>query len=219
MVATLAHATVDDVPLVAEASGGEPELAAQVGEVLAADVAQLDVLQVGPDALIRVQVGGVAGELLQADPSGASLGQEVLDRLAAMDRSAVPDDQELAGDVAQEVLEEAHDIRALVGVVLHQHEQAPRRRDAADDRQVVAAQREAEDGCLATRRIRSDGPGEQIEAGLVDPDDGPSLPVGPLFRAGQRSVRQASTAASFRWLARSIGFCTLQPIVRRRRPI
>src|SRR5881227_2818202 len=108
-------------------------------ETLAADVTQLDALEVLPDALIRVEVRGVAGELLQADAAGAALGQEVLDRLAAMDGSAIPDDQELAGDVAQEVLQEADDVRALVGMVLHQHEQAPRRGDAADDRQMVAA--------------------------------------------------------------------------------
>jgi len=125
---------------VAKTGGGEAEVASEMWEALAAEVAQLDALEVVPDALIRVEVRGVARELLQADAVGTAVGQEVLDRLAAMDRRAVPDDQQLAGDVAQQMLEEAHDIRALVGVVLHQHEQAPRGRDAADDRQVVAAQ-------------------------------------------------------------------------------
>src|SRR5687768_8163213 len=114
-------------------------------EVLAADIAHLDALEVVPDALVRVQIWSVAGELLQADAAGTAPGEEVLDRLAAMDGSTVPDDQELTGDVAEEMLEEADDVRALVGMILHQHEQAPLRRDAADDRQVVVAQREAED--------------------------------------------------------------------------
>jgi hypothetical protein len=218
MVATLAHAAVDDVALVPEASGGEAKLASQVGEVLAADVAQFDVLEVGPDALVRVQIGGVAGELLQANPLGASLGQEILDRLAAMDRGAIPEHQELAGEVAEEMLEEADDVRALVGVLLHVHQQPAVRGDAADDRQVVAAQRQAEDGCLAARGVGPDGTGEQVEAGLVDPDDGPSFLVSPFLRAGQRSVRHASIAASFRWLARWTGFWTLQPTARKRLP-
>ena len=202
----------------AETGSGKAEVTSEMSEVLAADVAQLDALEVVPDALVRIQFWGVAGEPLQADALGSTLGQEVLDRLAAMDRSAVPDDQELAGDVAQEVLEEAHDIRALVGVVLHQHEQAPLRRDAADGRQVVAAQRQAEDWRLPARGVGPDRAREEVEARFVDPDDGPALLVGPLFRAGQRSVRQASIAASFRWLARSIGFCTLQPADRRSLP-
>ena len=202
----------------AKAGGGESEVASKMGEVLATDVAQFDMLEIVPDPLVRVEIRGVSGELLQADAVGAALGQEVLDWLATMDRRAVPDDQELAGDVAQQVPEEAGDIRALVGTVLHQHEQAPLRRDAADDRQVVAAQRETEDRRLPARGVGPDRAREEVDARFVDPDDGPPLLVSPLFRAGQRSVRQASMAASFRWLARSIGFCTLQPAARRSLP-
>ena len=88
----------------AEASGRESELAPQVGEGLAADVAEFDVLEVGPDALVGVQLRGVAGQSLQVEPSGCSVSQEVLDRLTTLDRSTVPHDQELAGDVAQQVL-------------------------------------------------------------------------------------------------------------------
>jgi len=203
---------------VTEAGGGESEVASKVSEVLAADIAQFDVREVVPDALIRVEVRGVAGELLQADAAGTALGQEGLDRLAAMDRSAIPDDQELAGDVTQEMLEEADDVRALVRALLHQHEQPTRRGDAADDRQMIAAQGQAEDRRLPARGVGPDRAREEVEARFVDPDDGPALLVSPLFRAGQRSVRQASIAASFRWLARVIGFCTLQPAARRSLP-
>ena len=218
MVAALSDAALDDGPPVAEASGGEAEVAPQVWQVLAADVAQLDVLEVGPDALVRVQVRGVAGELLQADASGAALGQEVLDRLPAVDRGAIPEHQELAGDAAEQMLQEADDVRALVGALLDQHQQPTRRGAAADDGQVVAAQRQPADGRLPARGVGPDGTGQEVEAGFVDPDDGPSLLVGPLFRAGQRSVSQASIAASFRWLARVIGFWTLQPAARRSLP-
>jgi hypothetical protein len=189
MVAALSNAALDDGSSVAKASGSESEVVAQVREVQAADVAQLDVLEVAPAALVRVQIGGVAGELLQADAPGAAPGPEVLDRLAAMDRRAIPEHQELAGDVAEQVPEDAHDVRALVRPLLHAHQQPAIRGDAADDRQVIAAQRQAEDRRLAARGVGPDGAGQQVEAGLVDPDDGPSFPVGPRFRAGQRSVR------------------------------
>ena len=202
----------------AETGGGEAEVTSEMSESVAADVAQLDVLEVVPDPLIRVEVRGVPWELLQADAAGAALSQKVLDRLTAMDGSAIPNDQELAGDVAQQMLEEADDIRALVRVLLDQHEQAPRGGDAADHRQMVAAQGQAEDRRLPARGVGPDRAREEVEARFVDPDDGPPLLVSPLFRAGQRSVCQASIAASFRWLARSIGFCTLQPAARRSLP-
>ena len=218
MVAALPDAALDDGPPVTKTSGGEAEVVSQVGEAQAADVAQLDVLEVAPDALVRVQIGGVAGELFQADALSSAAREEVLDRLAAMDGSTIPEHQELAGDVAEQVLEEADDVGALVGVLLHQHQQPSLRGDAADDRQVVAAQRQPEDGRVPARGVGPDGPGQQVEAGLIDPDDGPAFLVGPLFRAGQRSVRHASIAASFRWLARWTGFWTLQPAARNRLP-
>ncbi len=135
-----------------------------------------------------------------------------------MDRRTIPEHQELAGDVAQQMLEEAHDIQARVGMVLHQHQQSARWGDAADDRQMIVGQGQAEDGSLPPGSVGADSAGEQVEARFVDPDDGPSFLVSPFFRAGQRSVRQASIAASFRWLARSIGFWTLQPSARRSLP-
>ena len=202
----------------AEASGGEAKLASEVAEGLAADVAEFDVLEIVPDALVRVEVRSVARERLQVEAASTALSQEVFDGLATMDGSAVPDDQELAGDMAEQVLEEADDVRALVGVLLHVHQQPAVRGDAADDGQVVAAQGEAEDRRLAARGVGPDGAGEEVEAGLVDPDDGPPFLVGPFLRAGQRSVRQASIAASSRWLARWTGFWTLQPAARRRLP-
>jgi hypothetical protein len=203
---------------VSEAGSGEAKVASEMGEGLTADVAQLHVLEIVPDALVWIEVWSVARKLLQADALGAAVCQEVLDRLATVDRRAVPDDQELAGDVAQQMLEEADDVRALVGVLLHVHQQPAVRGDAADDGQVVAAQGEVEDRRLAARGVGPDGAGEEVEARFVDPDDGPPFLVGPLFRAGQRSVRQASIAASFRWLARRTGFWTLQPAARRSLP-
>jgi len=203
---------------VAETGRGEAEVASEMREVLAADIAQLDALEVVPDALVRIQVWSVAGELFQADAAGTAPGQEVFDRLAAMNGSAVPDHQQLAGDVAQEMLEEADDVWALVRVLLHQHEQTPLRCDAADDRQVVAAQREAEDRRLPAWGVGPDRTWEEVEARFVDPDDRPALLVSPLFRTGQRSVRQAAIATSLRWLARVMGFWTLQPAARRSLP-
>jgi hypothetical protein len=218
LIAAFTSAGLDDGAFVTEAGGGESEVVSKVGERLTADIAQLDALEVVPDALIRVEVRGVSGELLQADASGAAVSQEVLDRLAAMDGGTVPDDQQLARDLAEQMLEEAHDIRARVRVILHEHEQTTRRRDAADDGQMVVGQGQTEDGSLPPGGVGADSAGEQVEARFVDPDDGSPLLVSPFFRAGQRSVCQASIAASFRWLARSIGFWTLQPSARRSLP-
>ena len=102
-IAAFAGAGLDNGAFVAKAGGGEAKVASELGEILAADVAQLHALEIAPDALVRVEVWSVARERLQADTSGATLSQEVLDRLATMDRGPIPDDQELAGDVAEQM--------------------------------------------------------------------------------------------------------------------
>src|SRR5207245_3818195 len=87
----MADAGLDEVVLAAQAGGGVAELAAEVPQGRAAAVAELDVLEVAPDALVRVELGCVGGEPLQPDARGAAGGQEVGDRSAAVGRRAVPD--------------------------------------------------------------------------------------------------------------------------------
>jgi len=72
--------------------------------------------------------------------------QEVLDGLAAMNGRAIPDDQQLAADLAQQHAQEAHDIGRAVGLLLGLHEQAPRRHDAADRREMVMGERHLQEG-------------------------------------------------------------------------
>src|SRR5258706_253316 len=81
----------------------------QLPQVAAAQIAPLDALEIVPDALVRVQLGGVAWQLLQVHASGTAPTQEVLDGLAAMNGRPVPDHQELATDLAQQHAQEADD--------------------------------------------------------------------------------------------------------------
>ena|SRR6516165_6550489 len=96
-----------------------PQSVTQLGQICGADVAQLDPLQVVPDALIRVQVWRIAGEALQVQALGRPRCEEVLDRLAMMDRRAVPDDDQLSGDLAQQHSQEPDDRLPLVAVRAH----------------------------------------------------------------------------------------------------
>jgi len=65
-------------------------------EVRTTDIAQFDALEVIPNALIRVQVWGIARQVFQMQAlSGSSL-EKVLDCLSSMNRRTIPDEQELA---------------------------------------------------------------------------------------------------------------------------
>jgi hypothetical protein len=211
------NARFEDVALVPQAGGGAAELAFELGQVAAAPVAQLDLFQVAPDPLVRVRVRGVTGQGFEVQAPGRAVGQEVLDDLAPMDRGAIPDDQELAREVAQQVPEEAHHVRALEGAGQDLQQQAPLRGEAADRREVVARERDGQGRGVAPRGVGAHPGRQQVEPGLVDPDDRAPLVPGFFSRAGQRSWSQASTWAWSRWVARTSGCWTLRSSARRRR--
>ena len=133
----------------AKSSGGQAQVLLEIHQIRAADVSQLHVLEVRPDAFVRVQVGCIARQLFESQAFGRTLGQKGLDRSAAMNRRAVPDHEQLAGNASQQVLEEVDDLRTAERVILHAQEQSATRGDATDDGQVVTRKRGAQRGWVA----------------------------------------------------------------------
>jgi hypothetical protein len=194
----MADQSADDMRLVAKSSGCQAEVLLKVVEIGATDIPQLHVFEVRPDPLVRVQIGGVARQLLEAQPLGCTLSQKRLDGLRAVDRRTVPDHQQLASDVSQQMLEEVDYLGAIERVVLHAQQQSTTRRDAADDGQVVTREWEAQGRRVAAWREAADHRGQQGKARFVYPNDGAPFSERPFFSAGQRSVRHRSMAASLR---------------------
>src|SRR5919112_5909576 len=86
--ARLPDATEDDVALVPQALLGFAQLSPQLAEAPATHVFQLHVLQVLPNPLIGVQLGSVAGQPLQPQPSSRAALQELLYGSATVDGRA-----------------------------------------------------------------------------------------------------------------------------------
>jgi hypothetical protein len=101
MIACLANTRLNDCALVAQPFLRAAERHGQLGHITAAQSAQLDALELVPDAFVGVELGSIPGQLLQVQALGTTLAQEGLDRLPAMDGRAIPDDQQLATDVAR----------------------------------------------------------------------------------------------------------------------
>lgn len=75
-------------------------------QIPATQVPQLDVLEVLPHALIRVQVGRVSRQPLQVDEPRPAARRESLDLVTAVDGRAVPHREEPAPDHLPHVTEE-----------------------------------------------------------------------------------------------------------------
>ncbi len=63
-----------------------------MGNVEAADIAQLDSFEVLPEPLARVELRSIGREALQMQTLGGAIGEEVPDDLTAMDWGAIPDE-------------------------------------------------------------------------------------------------------------------------------
>ena len=177
---------------------------------MANHISQFDMLQLLPDAFVWVKIRRVARQPFQVDRSGG-LGQQRFDRFVMMDRCAIPNDQQSAAQLALQVLQEAHRIPAFECSRLHRHQQLACAGYPADHREMIARQRYPQNWRLSTRGVTAHPARQQVETGLVYPDDDSSFALALFLSAGQRSLYQAAITASSRWLARMIGFCGVQP--------
>lgn len=100
-IPALRDAAAEDLALVAKPLDGQAQFEPQLVQIGTAEVAQFDVLEIVPDALVGIQVRGVARQLLQLEPRRRPLRQEVLNGLGAMDRRPIPDHEQLARNLAQ----------------------------------------------------------------------------------------------------------------------
>lgn len=117
--------TERDGPLMPQVRNRKPQLVLQLVQGVTADVAQDLMLEVVPHILERIEMGCIPRQHFHAQPLRRSTRQEVLDQSAAMNGRAVPDDQNVASDVLQEVLEKSHDGLVMIGPALHPQQELP----------------------------------------------------------------------------------------------
>ena len=133
---------------------------------------------------------------------------ELLRNSAAVGRQPVPNQQEVAGDVAEQVLEELDDLFGLDGVFEDLKVEVPQGY-ASDDRQRLPVEMELKHGRLPARCPGAPPVGPLAQTTFVDEDDRPALLLGFFLISGQRRCCQSSIRASFRSNARPTGCCTL----------
>ena len=184
----------------------------------AADIPELNPLQMCPKSLAGVQFRGIGRQTLHVEPWRRAVTQERFDELTAVNRGPIPDDDHPAGHLPQRVLQKGHYIHRIEGAVLAMEIQPPLWGDGADGREMIASPPLLQDRGLSNRRIGADDAGQRIEPGFIDKKDASPLGLRPLLMAGQVSWRQRAMATSSRWRARRAGFCGLQRIVLSNRP-
>jgi hypothetical protein len=159
----------------APAADGQPHLPLQLREVLTAPILYLDPLEQIPDALIGIEFGCVAGQALQAEAARGARGEEVLHRRAMVDGRAVPNHEQLAADLAEQLPEEGRNRRTAERMGLHVGEEPAVGDNGANRGEVIARERGAQDGRLPHGGIGAHHERQQIVGRLVYDEDRVSL--------------------------------------------
>jgi len=217
MVSSQANAALKDRALLAQPFDCPAEVLPQRSQIGTAYVPQVYPLQIPPEPFCRIQLRRIARQLLQLQALRPSVSQELFDRFSTVDRRSIPDHQQLALNLRQQMFQEDHDVHATICPLLTLGEHLSTHRDAADRRDVLVAQRDTQNRRLANRSVGAHHAGQEREARLIYPDNGSPVGCRPFFSAGQRCAYQAAIFASSRWVARRIGFCGLQRSAFRRR--
>ena len=151
------------------------------------------------------------------DALGSITGQKVLDDLTTMDGRAIPDDQQLAWDITQEMLKKADNTITPEGLLLHLHVQPVIGRDATNGRQMIVGQGVMQERCLAYGRMAPPDRRQEIESRFIDPHQCSLLGYGLFLTSGQRSSCQRAIASSSRWRTRQKGPLGLSERSRRKK--
>ena len=167
-----------------------------------------------PDSLVGVELRRIGRKALQVNPLGAST--KLAHELAAVGIAAVPQHEDVAADLPEQLSEEVAGL-ALSDVVRVELEvkvealAAWRHRNPRDDRDPVASIPVVNGGRLTERSPSTGDRGGQLKARLVGEDEVGAQPLGVFFTRGQSSRMKRRIAALSRSSAFFCGFWWLHP--------
>lgn len=163
-----------------------------------------------PHAFVRVELGRIGRKVFEVQ--AGELAAEGADRLAFVNAALVPEHDDVAPEMAEEIAKELERVRTRE-VLLHEKtpveaEPAALRthRDAGDHGDLVPPIAMADDRRLPAGRPRLVDARDQQEARLVDEDEMGAQPRGVFFTRGHSTRVHCSIAASSRSNARVSGF-------------
>lgn len=172
-----------------------------------------DSVEVIPYAFVWIQLGGICRE--SHEMKAARARKKFLHGIASMDLAVVQQNDEMAGNLAQQMTKEEGDFFALDIVLIELTVEGAVKpfwthRNAGDGRDTVMAIMIRQERSLAHRTPRATHGGNQQEAGFINKDYMGRPERGVFFTAGHTSRFHASMASSSRSIARASGFCGLQ---------
>ena len=217
----MAEEGTQQIGLVLDGARGAASPAGETRQVECRGVGEWVGLQVGPEILDWIELGGVRREIGQVRGAG---GGAFFDERSEMSLEAVPDQHDRTAQLALQVLEEVHDLHGVhVGVGQQTEVQsnpvaARGHTQSGDGRDLLmAAGALRQQRGVAPQALRAAYQRRHQQAGLVEKDQCGSQAGSVFFTRGQSCSIQARMRSSSRSTARRVGFCGEKPKPCRRR--
>ena len=207
------HASTKPARAVLEDVAGGVEATVEGIEIVGATIGEAS-LGVCPNGLVRIELRSVGRKELEVETRVTATKRP--HRFALVDRGIVQKDDQVAAQVAQEMVEEVADVALpnVVAVAAEVKSYLPAHgadRDAGDDREAIVSVAVVDARRLTTRRPGPPQGRDQEEARFVDEDEVRPPARCVFFTCGQRVRFQCSMRPSSRSSARRPGFWGLRP--------
>lgn len=174
----------------------------QIGNFMAFEVA--------PHVFHRIEFGSIGRQAFQGDPAlGGS--DKILHQPTAMDGSPIPQNQYLARNMPQQVLQKKNHLRAFDAAGVDLKVKTPQSQPA-DDGKALPVEGFLQKRSLPARSPGASPAGARAQTTFVDEDDGLFPLAGFFFRAGHSTCFQWPMAFSSRSMARRSGRWQLKPL-------
>src|SRR5437899_7635471 len=187
----------------------------QLAQVLRAEIGDLVLLQVAPDVLDRVEFRSIGGKKLQPE-APSLLPHEVPHCAAAMDRQSIPDNQQLAGNVPQQMRKKLDDLGSADRSGKQPEIKIPKR-DSSHDRKSLPVEVILQHRCLSPARPGARAVRTLAQSAFVGEDDGAALFLRFFLISSQRFCFHCPIFASSRSSARPTARWQLHPSRRKMR--
>jgi len=142
-----------------------------------------------PNTFIRIQFRSVCGKALQVNLSRPTIGEEVFDLIRTVDTSTIPNDQQFATEIPEQMTQESHTIQAGQRAYSRQGRQLSGQRDPTHHRQMIARLKHLQDWRLTARGIRSDHSSQRVESGFIYADNQPARRATSPMRIADEFIR------------------------------
>jgi len=166
--------------------------------------------EVAPHVFGGIEFRRIGGQPLDLDtaPGGSDI---VSDQDAAVNRSPIPENEDLTANMPLEVSQKTDDLGAFNAARLNLEVEPPERQ-AANDREAFPVEGFLEDGRLPARSPGANPRGTGAQSAFIDENNGSPLLAGFFLMAGQATRFHLRIACSSRSTARRSGRWQLKPL-------